>query len=66
MIEIRSNFTDWHEVPERQAMLYAKRLLESTPCISKDKKIEYIATKIRGIDLDYEKIKNFDSKQIIS
>ena len=65
MIEVRSNFTDWHEVSERQAMLYAKRLLESTPCIPKDKKIEYIATKIRGIDLDYEKIKNFDSEQII-
>ena len=66
MIEIRSNFTDWHEVPERQAMLYAKWLLESTPCISKEKKIEYIMTKVRGVDLDYEKIKNFDSKQIIS
>ena len=63
MIEIRSNFTDWHEVPERQAMLYAKRLLESTPCISKDKKIEYIMTKVRGIDLDYETIKNYDNRR---
>ncbi len=63
MIEIRSNFTDWHEVPERQAMLYAKRLLESTPCISKDKKIEYIMTKVRGVNLDYETIKNYDNRR---
>lgn len=61
MIEIRSNFTDWHEVPERQAMLYAKWLMESTPCISKDKKIEYISGKVRGIKLDYDEIKNYDS-----
>lgn len=63
MIEIRSNFTDWHEVPERQAMLYAKWLLESTPCIPKEQKIEYISTKVRGIDLDYEKIKNYDNRR---
>jgi hypothetical protein len=61
MIEIRSNFTDWHEVTERQAMLYAKWLLESTPRISKEKKIEYIKTKVKGIDLDYETIKNYDN-----
>ena len=61
MIEIRSNFTDWHEVSERQALLYTKWLLESTLCISKEKKIEYISTKVRGIDLDYETIKNYDS-----
>lgn len=63
MIEIRSNFTDWHEVPERQAMLYAKWLLESTPRISKEKKIEYIMTKVRGVDLDYETIKNYDTRR---
>ena len=63
MIEIRSNFMDWHEVPERQAMLYAKWLLESTPCIPKEKKIEYIMTKVRGIDLDYETIKNYDTRR---
>ena len=63
MIEIRSNFTGWHEVPERQAMLYAKWLLESTPCIPKEQKIEYISTKVRGIDLDYEKIKNYDNRR---
>lgn len=63
MIEIRSNFTDWHEVPERQAMLYAKWLMESTPCIQKEKKIEYIMTKVRGIDLNYEKIKNYDNRR---
>lgn len=63
MIEIRSNFTDWHEVPKRQAMLYAKWLLESTPCISKEKKIEYIMTKVRGVDLDYETIKNYDTRR---
>lgn len=63
MIEIRSNFTDWHAVPERQAMLYAKWLMESTPCIPKEKKIEYIMTKVRGIDLDYETIKNYDTRR---
>ena len=63
MIEIRSNFTDWHEVPERQAMLYAKWLMESTPCIPKEKKIEYIKTKVKGIDLDYETIKNYDNRR---
>ena len=63
MIEVRSNFTDWHEVSERQAMLYAKRLMESTPRIAKEQKIDYIATKIRGINLDYETIKNYDTRR---
>lgn len=63
MIEVRSNFTDWHEVSERQAMLYAKWLMESTPRIAKEQKIDYIATKIRGINLDYETIKNYDTRR---
>lgn len=63
MIEVRSNFRDWHEVPERQAMLYAKWLMESTPRIAKEQKIDYIATKIRGINLDYETIKNYDTRR---
>lgn len=63
MIEVRSNFTDWHEVPEQQAMLYAKWLMESTPRIPKEQKIEYISTKVRGIDLDYETIKNYDTRR---
>lgn len=63
MIEVRSNFTDWHEVPERQAMIYAKWLMESTPRIAKEQKIDYIATKIRGINLDYETIKNYDTRR---
>lgn len=63
MIEVRSNFTDWHEVSERQAMIYAKWLMESTPRIAKEQKIDYIATKIRGINLDYETIKNYDTRR---
>ena len=61
MIEVRSNYTGWHEVTEHQAMLYAKGLLESTPCIPKEQKIEYISTKVRGVDLDYETIKDYDT-----
>ena len=39
MIEIRSNFTDWHEVPERQAMLYTDPSKEVY--IGEDRQIHY-------------------------
>lgn len=52
-IEIKSLFTDWHEVSEEQARRYVRHLLRSLPMIAKDKKTEWIEqNRLRGITVN--------------
>lgn len=49
-IEIKSFFTDWHEVSREQAKEYIKFLLENITTMRGEKLIQYIeGNKIRGI-----------------
>ena len=50
MIEIRTNFKDWHEVDRETAKKYAKDLLHMITAIPSKEIIPYIEqNKIRGI-----------------
>lgn len=51
MIEIKSWFTDWHEVNKEQAIKFVKVLLNGM-LISRDKKYDYIEKNhLRGISI---------------
>lgn len=50
MIEIKSLFTDWHEVDEKTAKQYIRALIKGITIMTKDQKIKYIeANRLRGI-----------------
>ena len=57
-IEIKSHFTDWHEVTKEQAKKYAKFLLENITTLEGENLTRYIEkNKIHGIKLK-ELLKN--------
>ena len=50
MIEIKSNFTDWHEVGAEQARRFVEHRMSGMTAIPDDRKAEYIeAHNLRGI-----------------
>lgn len=53
MIEIKSTFSDWHEVSKEQAKEYVKFLLQNMNAIKKTEQAEYInKNKLRGITVE--------------
>ena len=55
MIEIKSHFTDWHEVPEKQALRFAAYLYGHMTCRDKITKVH---EHIRGGTFTEEQLKN--------
>lgn len=52
-IEIKSSFTNWHEVSRKQAKEYIKFLLENITTMEGKKLIEYIEiNKLKGITVN--------------
>ena len=52
MIEIRSFFTDWHEVDEKTAKQYVRTLLKGITALSMKERIKYIEeNRLRGITI---------------
>lgn len=52
MIEIKSFFSDWHEVTEEQAKKYALWFIEHSPALRGNDKIEYLyKNRLRGITI---------------
>ena len=50
MIEIKSHFSDWHEVTRKQAKKYILYFINHSPGIKDKDKIKYIHTnKLKGI-----------------
>lgn len=49
MIELRTLFTDWHEVTPQQARAYVNNFLANTPGMTYAQKIDYLNEKrLRG------------------
>lgn len=52
-IEIKSLFTDWHEVSKEQAKRYVSHLFRNLPMIPQGKKTEWIEkNRLRGITVN--------------
>jgi len=52
MIEIKSLFSDWHEVTEEQAKKYVLWFIKHSPGVKDKEKIEYIhKNKLRGVTI---------------
>lgn len=53
MIEIKSYYTDWHEVNEEVARRYVRWLMKNLPMVRKaDKKPWIEKNRLRGITID--------------
>jgi hypothetical protein len=51
-IEIKSNFSDWHEVTKIQAQRYVTYLLHSITAISRENLVAYIEkSRLRGVSV---------------
>ena len=49
-IEIKSHFTDWHKVDEKQAKKYVEFLMRGIVMIPQNRRAEYIETHhLRGV-----------------
>jgi len=59
MIELKSLFTDWHEVSDQEAREYAKMKMKMiTTSKNDDELIEMINSHFRGIQFTIEEMKN--------
>lgn len=55
MIEVKSHFTDWHTVTEKQALRYAAVLYGGMVCRNK---VDKVHSHIRGISFTEEQMRN--------